>query len=69
DPHEPVFSAAAEIDPSHDRPRLDVFASTGERHEDNGGDWADLDRFTAKALELAAEGLSVAEPPQELPLP
>lgn len=50
---------------------LGVFPCDGKTRHINLGlsdDWADLEKFTAKALSLAQEYLAITTPPQEVPL-
>ena len=45
---------------------LGVFPGDGHLNLGSSNDWADLDRFTAKALEVARQHLGVEEPAVEI---
>lgn len=44
---------------------------SGSKHINLGpsDDWADLDKFTARALEVVAQQYSLENPPEEIPVP
>jgi hypothetical protein len=71
---EPRLAVAAEVNTLHGQPGFEASGShflgvfPGSSHENLGAsdDWADLERFTRKALELAAGRLGVADAPQEI---
>ncbi len=76
DPNQPnpIFAVAAEVNTmpaaeSETQSFLGVFP--GSRHENHGlsADWADLDKFSARALQIVAERFEIAEPPVLLTLP
>ena len=48
---------------------LGVFPGDGHRNLGASCDWADLERFTARALEVAREQLGIEEEAEELPGP
>ena len=47
---------------------LGVFPGEGHVNMGNSNEWADLDHFTAKALEMIAKQFKITDPPQEMPL-
>lgn len=46
---------------------LGLFDQTGHANMGASDEWAERERFTTKALALAAERLGVADPPERLP--
>ena len=66
----PVMAVAAETDDMVSEPDayfLGVFPGEGHLNLGLSADWGDLGKFTAKALEIVAEHLQIAQAP--LPLP
>ncbi|HVU14265.1 MAG TPA: hypothetical protein VHD90_23460 [Phototrophicaceae bacterium] len=70
---QPIFAVAAEINSisaqTHpDRLFLGVFP--GSAHENLGmsPDWADLDKFTARAIQIVQERFGIKQPPTLLPI-
>ena len=45
---------------------LGVFPGSGHMNLGDSDAWADLDTFTAKALEIVTEHLNIAEPPHQI---
>ena len=70
---QPIFAVAAEInsisaqtDP--DRLFLGVFPGNGHENLGMSPDWADLDKFTDRALKIVQERFGITQPPTPLPL-
>jgi hypothetical protein len=74
DSTEPRLAVAAEVNTLHGQPGFEASGShflgvfPGDSHLNLGdaNDWADLETFTHKALELAAGHLGVADAPVEI---
>ena len=48
---------------------LGVFSGAGHENHGMSADWADLDKFSARALQVFAERFEIAQPPVLLPPP
>lgn len=71
---QPIFAVAAEMNSmsiANGETQLFLGVFTGSIHENHGmsADWVDLDKFSAKALQIVAERFDIKEPPVLLPLP
>ena len=74
DSSEPRLAVAAEVNALHGQPGheasgshfLGLFPGSGHLNFGDSNDWADLETFTGKALELAAERLGIPDAPQEI---
>src|SRR3954465_4912475 len=69
---QPIFAVAAEMNNlSIARGQTDLFLGVfaNNRHENHGTspDWADLNKFSARALQIVVERFNVTEPPELLP--
>jgi hypothetical protein len=53
---------------SKDAHFLGVFPGEGHMNFGMSDEWADLDKFSARALEIASQHLKISDTPQEIPL-
>jgi len=70
---QPIFAVAAEMNSmslagGETRLFLGVFSGGGHENHGMSADWADLDKFSARALQIVAERYAITEPPELLPL-
>jgi hypothetical protein len=70
----PCLAVAAEVNrmatPGSGRSHfLGLFPGEGHVNLGAADDWAEMDRFAAKALEIVAEQFSLSKPPEEIEVP
>ena len=70
DTNEPIFAVTSEKSNFTGKPMpfLGVFPGSGHENLGMSEDWADLDKFTARALEIVAERFKIDSKPQLLPI-
>ena len=63
-----LWNRYPELDPGREQAFLGVFSGEGHSNLGSSSDWTDLDKFTAKALDMAREQLNVREQAIEDPV-
>ena len=70
DTNEPIFAVTSEKNTIRGNPIPSLGVFPGSTHENLGmsEDWADLEKFTARAFEIVAERFGIDRKPESLPI-